>query len=491
VNRRAEEFLGSALPISLPSRWDELFSVFAIDQKTRLPPEANPILRALRGEETQPQDVFIRNGTAPDGVMLAIAGTPLRDAKNTLAGGVVVLRDVTQQRRLEQQLLQAQKMEAVGQLAGGVAHDFNNLLSVIKSYGELLLEGLPESDRKRDDLAEMLHAAERAAVLTRQLLAFSRRQVVHPRILELNAIVANIEKMLGRVLGEHISLATALQPDLWRVRADGGQIEQIIVNLGVNARDAMPGGGKLTIETANTTVEETYPGIQAGLAPGDFVLLTVTDTGSGMSVETQSRIFEPFFTTKEVGRGTGLGLSTVYGIVQQAGGHIWVYSELGRGTTFKVYLPRVHEPCTPTTERPPPRAARQGTSERILLLEDQDAVRHIAARILRAAGYHVFEAKQASEAKIICAEWGARIDLLLTDVIMPEQSGPDLAVELLRSWPRMRVLYMSGYSGTAMMRQGAFAPGTALLEKPFSPDSLNHKVREVLDACASGAPEAT
>jgi CheY-like chemotaxis protein len=364
-----------------------------------------------------------------------------------------------------------------------VAHDFNNLLSVITSYGTLLLADFPEDDRRCEDLRELLEAAKRASHLTRQLLAFSRRQLVQPTVLDLNSVVSNVERMLSRIIGEDIELTMALDPTLGRVRADPGQIEQILMNVSVNARDAMPSGGKLTIETANVELDGEYPRAHAGVTPGPFAVISVSDTGIGMDAETQARIFEPFFTTKEVGKGTGLGLSTVYGIVRQAGGHVWVYSEPGQGTTFKVYLPTVDEPLTLKQSRRPEVAAAP-PSESILLVEDDTAVRHVAYRILQKNGYRVFEARDAAEARAICDDPQARIDLLLTDVVMPGANGPDLASELTRMRPGLRVLYMSGYAGAAVVRHGRLPPETAFLDKPFTPETLTRRVREVLNTGA-------
>jgi CheY-like chemotaxis protein len=374
-------------------------------------------------------------------------------------------------------------MEAIGQLAGGVAHDFNNLLSVIMSYAQLLQRDLAEKPGPLDDLAQLLGAATRAASLTRQLLAFSRRQMISPTVLELNALVSNLEKMLRRIIGEDIDFATDLDPNLCRVCADPGQVEQVLMNLCVNARDAMPSGGKLTIGTANAELDETFARTHAGTAPGHFVMLSVSDTGLGMDAHTQAHLFEPFFTTKEVGKGTGLGLSTVYGIVRQSGGHIWVYSELGKGTSFKIYLPVVDEPLDRKPKQRPSSPPARAT-ETVLLVEDDDSVRLVASRILRQSGYEVLEASSPELALGLFREHRASIALLLTDVIMPNISGPELAAELLRQQPKLKVLYMSGYSGTAVFRHGALESGKAFLEKPFTPELLTERLREVLDANA-------
>jgi PAS domain S-box-containing protein len=392
--------------------------------------------------------------------------------------------DVTERRRLEEQLLQSQKMEAVGRLAGGIAHDFNNLLTAIAGYSDLLLGELPANDPRRESAVEIREAGRRAAGLTQQLLAFSRRQVLEPRVLDLNAVIAGMEKMLRRVIGEDIELTTALDPDLWRTMADPGQIEQAIVNLAVNARDAMPRGGQLTLETANVTLDDKFAGAYATVQPGPHVMLAVSDTGVGMDAALQSRLFEPFFTTKERGKGTGLGLSTTYGIVKQSGGSIWVYSEPGLGTTFKIYLPRCEEPLEGgEREAPPlPLELRSGT-ETVLLVEDETEVRRLVERLLRMNGYAVIAAASPAEA-LVAAKTAGRIDLLVTDVIMPGMNGRQMASALAAERPRMRVLYMSGYTDAAIAQQGILPPGTAFLSKPFTPDVLARKVREVLDGPA-------
>ncbi len=413
---------------------------------------------------------------------------PIRSPDGAVIGLVGIVRDVTERvetaealRASEEQLKQAQKMEAIGQLAGGIAHDFNNMLSVIDGYGQLVHQGLPEGDIKREDVGEILAASRRASSLTRQLLAFSRRQVVQPKALNINDIVANVEKMLQRVIGENIDLVTRLSPALGHVRIDAGQLEQIILNLTINARDAMPEGGKLIIETSNVELDEAYAGKHPEVTLGLHVMLTVTDTGTGMDAATQKHAFEPFFTTKEVGKGTGLGLSTVYGIVRQSGGHISLYSEPGRGTSFKIYFARIDRPVETlspsqfTSDAP----HRGGT---ILLVEDDDAVRQIAARVLRSQGYTVLEARRPTEARKICSEQNGRIALLLTDIVMPETSGRRLAEELSQLHPAMRVLFMSGYPGGALTLGGALDIGSSYLEKPFTPTSLTEKVREVLQS---------
>ena len=393
--------------------------------------------------------------------------------------------DMTERRRLEEQLLQAQKMEAVGRLAGGIAHDFNNLLTAVSGYTELLLARLPEGDAGREHALEIRHAGQRAAALTHQLLAFSRRQVLEPRVLDLNAVISDMEKMLRRVIGEDIELTASLEPALWRAKADPSQIEQAILNLVVNARDAMPRGGRLTIETGNVELDGNYA--DASPRPGSHVMLAVSDTGVGMSAELQARLFEPFFTTKELGKGTGLGLSTTYGIVKQSGGSIWVYSEPGQGTTFKIYLPRCDEPLDRREVQPPSPGPPSGT-ERVLLVEDEPEVRRLVERLLTMHGYSVVAAPGPAEALAAARDGAAPIDVLVTDVVMPGMNGRELARALATRLPGLRVLYMSGYTDAGVAQQGLIEGGTAFLSKPFTPDALARKLREVLDA--PGNPDA-
>ncbi len=405
----------------------------------------------------------------------------------SLAGKTCVLslvNDVTESRRLEGQLRQAQKMEAVGRLAGGVAHDFNNLLTVITSYSDLLLEDLGAGDPKRDDVDQIRKAAQGAAALTRQLLAFSRQQVLEPKVLDVKASIAGTEKLLKRLIGEDIQLTTSLAPDLGAVRADPGQLEQIIMNLAVNARDAMPTGGRMTIEAANVDMDDAYVGEHAPARPGRYVMLALSDTGIGMDEQTKARIFEPFFTTKEIGKGTGLGLATVYGIVKQAGGFIWVYSEPGHGTSFKVYLPRVDEPAAPETGRATSRAPGRGT-ETVLLVEDAASVRMVTRQVLERYGYAVLEAPDGDTALRLATKHHGPIHLLLTDVVMPGISGRHLAEQLAPLRPEMKVLYASGYANNAIIHHGVLEPGIAYLQKPFTPEILARRVRDVLDSVPS------
>lgn len=386
-------------------------------------------------------------------------------------------------RSTERQLIQSQKLEAVGRLAGGISHDFNNLLTVILGYSDITLRQLGHEHPLRRNLEEIVRASERAAALTRQLLAFSRKQVMQPKVFGVNSVVIELEKMLRRMIGEDIELRVSLHPDLGNIKADPVQLEQVIMNLVVNARDAMPKGGKLTIETSNVYLDHTYATEHVSVEAGNYVMLAISDTGCGMDKETRQRIFEPFFTTKAQGKGTGLGLSTVYGIVKQSGGNIWVYSEEDRGTTFKIYFPQVTEEAEEYRRATPKIEAPRG-SETILLVEDADWVRKLARQVLERAGYRVVEASGADEAiRIIqTSRNGASIDLVLTDVIMPGMSGNDMSKQLLSMRPGLPVLYMSGYTDDTIVQHGVLEPGINFIQKPFSPDALALKVREVLDA---------
>jgi two-component system cell cycle sensor histidine kinase/response regulator CckA len=395
---------------------------------------------------------------------------------------LVLAHDVTEKKKLEAQLLQSQKMEAIGQLAGGVAHDFNNLLGVITGYTDLLLKDLGAQHPGTRRAEQIRKAADKAAGLTRQLLAFSRKQVLQPRVLDLNVVVLDVEKMLHRLIGEDIQLVTVLGEGLGRVKADPGQIEQVIVNLSVNARDAMPRGGKLIIESANVELDGHYVGTRTEVTAGPYAMLAVSDTGHGMDTETMSHIFEPFYTTKEEGKGTGLGLSTVFGIVKQSCGHVSVYSEVGKGTTFRVYLPRVEEDGETTASMAPLPEPRRARGETILLVEDADVLRMMIREMLESAGYEVLAGGSPEEALAVGKAHSGPIHLVLTDVVMPRMSGPQLAERLKVAWPGVKVLYMSGYTDEAVVHHGVLEGGTPFLQKPFTTDVLLRKVSEVLDA---------
>jgi len=391
--------------------------------------------------------------------------------------------DITERKQLEEQFHQAQKMEAVGRLAGGVAHDFNNLLTAILGSADLVLESLTARVPERGELEEIRKAALRAADLTRQLLAFSRQQVIAPTALNPNEVVANMDKLLRRLLGEDVELRTRLTPDLVTVKADPSQLEQVVLNLAVNARDAMPNGGKLTIETQNVELDAAYVRGHISAQPGSYAMIAVSDTGVGMDAATQARIFEPFFTTKEIGKGTGLGLATVYGIVKQSGGWIWVYSEPGQGTTFKIYLPCVTEAVPPAAVTPAPPASVRG-SETILLVEDDEMIRNLVPKVLKANGYRVLVAANGRDAERMAGQHEGPIHLLMTDVVMPGMNGREVAERLAAARAGLRVLYLSGYTDDAIVHHGVLEPGVAFLQKPFTPAVLGRKVREVLDSPA-------
>ena len=420
-----------------------------------------------------PQNLFAvrKNGeTFP----VEISLSPLTTEADTI---VAAVRDITTRRQLEDQLRQVQKMEAVGRLAGGVAHDFNNILGVIMGHSQILLGGMGADDPRRARVEQIRSASERAAGLTRQLLAFSRRQVFETRVLDLNEVIAAVTGMLGRLIGEDVSLIFRPGESLGRVRSDPTQIEQVLMNLAVNARDAMPDGGRLVIETANAAVDDDDVRVQAGAAAGRYVCIAVSDTGHGMTKEVQTHIFEPFFTTKEPGKGTGLGLATVYGIVKQSEGLIYVYSEPAQGTTFKIYLPAVEGEIEKAAEPPP---ARRG-SETILLVEDEEGLRELIAELLAENGYHVLAAESPLKAIETAEGYAGVIHVLLTDVVMPQMNGPELARRVKARRPDVRVLYMSGYTEDAIANRGVLEAGVSLISKPFSQEALARKLRDLLD----------
>ncbi len=483
-NREAETFFGLA-------RADALGRLY-VDQCVPEPQRAAidaELARIRSGEPLQGREsTFVqRDGTHKSFLWNA---TRLTDEDTGGAQVLVIGQDISELRRLEHQLLLAQRMEGIGRLAGGIAHDFNNLLTAILGHAEMAQTDVSPTDPARGNIAEITRAAQRAADLTRQLLAFARRQIIEPRIVDLNGLVLNVDRMLRRLLGEDVELVTVQDPELWRVRIDPGQFEQVLVNLAVNARDAMPAGGTLVIETRNVDLDEEFARQHATVQPGAHVLLAVSDTGSGMDAEVLAHIFEPFFTTKEVGKGTGLGLATCYGIVKQNRGSIWVDTEEGIGTTFRIFLPRA-DALLDTAELHEPRAVEHSRgTETVLLVEDELLVRNLAADALRRHGYQVLSASTGLEALNIATQALKPIDLLVTDVVMPQMGGQQLAMRLLSERPTLKVLFISGYSDMALVQHGTLVPGTALLQKPFTPGQLVQRVRQLLDLDQGGPSQA-
>lgn len=436
--------------------------------------------RIISGKDTEPLEHRI---VRKDGNMRWVRNTPVphRDARGKLVSYDGLIRDITEQRQLESQLFQAQKMETVGRLAGGIAHDFNNILTAIIGNVDLMLMSILSDDSRYEELNEIKKSAERAADLTRQLLAFSRRQIIVPRIIKLNNMLVETDRMLHRLIGEDIEYVTLLSEDLWNVKVDPGQIEQVLTNLVVNARDAMPDGGKITIETANVTLDEEYMQHHNGVIPGDYAMMAVSDTGTGIDEDTLSHIFEPFFTTKELGKGTGLGLSTCYGIVKQNGGNIWVYSEQDHGTTVKIYLPRAFEQSADFSGNGEQDELPDGT-ETVLVVEDEPSVRAMIVRMLRKRGYDVLDASNGEDALRVSDKYGPEnIHLVLTDVIMPRMGGKEFSGILLERNPEIKFIYMSGYTDNSIVRHGVLEEGITFIQKPFSPSALILKVRESLD----------
>jgi hypothetical protein len=443
------------------------------------------------GHSRDRDDFFTRPRARPMGIGMDLAGrrkdgseVPVEVSLSYVeidegVFAIAFVSDISQRKRLEEQLLHSQKMEAVGRLAGGVAHDFNNMLTVISGYNRMILDELSTLDPLRGYAEEVLKAADRAGALTNQLLSFSRRQIMQPRVLNVNSLVTQTQKMLQRVIGEDIELVLHLEAGVGNIRADPGHVEQAIVNLAVNARDAMPLGGRLTIETSDVVLDENYARTHMGVKPGDFTMIAVSDSGTGMDAETRRRIFEPFFTTKEKGKGTGLGLATVYGMVKQTGGDIWVYSELGQGTTFKLYFPRVAEAVSDSGGGEAAAARRSG-GETILVVEDEKAVRDLTVRILQQLGYTILTAGNGEEALEISRAHAGAIDLLLTDVVMPNMSGRQLADNLQAGRPDTKVLYLSGYTENTVVHHGVLDAGVDFLPKPYSRENLARKLREVL-----------
>lgn len=431
-----------------------------------------------RGEMVLPYETIRRRKDGSE-VPVSVRMSPIKE-NGAIVGISTVSRDLTHVKKLEERLRQSQKLESIGQLAGGVAHDYNNLLTIINGYSEMLLSTRKLDPNSRELVDEIRRAGTKAASLTQQLLAFSRRQVLQPVDVDLNELVGHIEKTLGRLIGGNVHLATMLAPRLERVMVDPGQFQQVLVNLVMNAQEAMPQGGKLTLETANVELDDAYSQMHPEVWPGPYVLLAVSDTGRGMDEKTQAHLFEPFFTTKEFGKGIGLGLATIHGIVKQSGGHIAVYSELGRGTTFKIYLPVIDRRRKPERSHPERLASRRG-AETILLVEDEDAVRNMTRMALRQSGYTVLEASHGGEAVRLAESYKGPIHLLLSDVVMPELGGQLLAERLTEVRPAIKVMFISGYTDNAVFRHGVLAEGVDFLQKPFSPGALARKVREVLD----------
>jgi two-component system, cell cycle sensor histidine kinase and response regulator CckA len=486
MNPAAEALTGWTTAQAANQPLNEVFRTLAKDADK---PDENSLAQGTDIETDSPTKanqvtLITRDGTEK---WISYNQSPICNQMGETTGEVLVLRDMTERRQAEEalqhteaQLLQAQKMEAVGRLAGGVAHDFNNLLTAIIGYSQLMQSQLEPNSPMLRDLDEISKAGKRAAALTSQLLAFSRKQVLQPKVLDLNAIVANTSRMLSRLIGEDIKFRTTLDPGLKQVKADPGQMEQVLMNLAVNARDAMPDGGSLSIETANTYLDETYAEQHVDVQPGHHIMLAVSDNGCGMDTKTLAKIFEPFFTTKEQGKGTGLGLATVYGIVKQTGGHIWVYSEPDKGTTFKVYLPQVEdeEPALPVLM---PSASLPLGTETVLLAEDDLQVREFASRVLQGLGYRVLEAANGNEALQVAGQTAGAIDILLTDVVMPQIGGKNLSEKLKWERPEIKVLFLSGYTADSIVHHGVLDEGVAFLHKPFNSDDLARKVRAVLD----------
>jgi two-component system cell cycle sensor histidine kinase/response regulator CckA len=474
VNRRTAEMFGYTTQELLGARIELLL------------PESK---RAAHSR--QRDDYFDRPRARPMGIGLDLSGRrrdgtefPVEVSLSTVETddglfGIAFISDITPRKALEAQLIHAQKMEAVGRLAGGVAHDFNNMLTVIAGYNRMILDELSTLDPLRGYAEEILKAADRAGALTNQLLAFSRRQVMQPRVINLNAVIAQTEKMLHRLIGEDVELIIILDRNTGNIKADPNHIEQAVVNLAVNSRDAMPGGGRLTIETANVHIDETYVKTHMGVKPGEFVMIAVSDTGHGMDSVTRQNIFEPFFTTKQQGKGTGLGLATVYGMVKQSGGDIWVYSEPGQGTTFKLYFPRVTEPVSAGTAEESG-LARQLCSETVMLVEDEAQVRDLTQRMLKQLGYSVLTAAKGDEALEISSNHAGEIALLVTDVVMPNMSGKQVADALVLTRPGLKVLFLSGYTDNTVGNHGVLDSNVNFLAKPFSRETLARKIREIL-----------
>ena len=484
ANAGAQQMLGHGVIGDAPlTDLARVYQTYVAGTDQLYPMERNPIARALAGEAIAVEDVELRQGGRL--VSLSVQGAPILNSEGTIVAAVIAFSDVTEKRSLEAQLRQASKMEAVGQLAGGVAHDFNNLLTVIMSYGSMLLDRVGLEEESRDDVKEIAAAADRAAGLTRQLLAFSRQQVLQPRVMNINAAIGEVEKMLRRIIGEDIELETSLASDLAAINADPGQLEQILMNLVVNARDAMSDGGRVCISTSNVDPRTQSALSAPSAAGGPYVVLSVSDTGSGMTPEVKRRLFEPFFTTKAPGRGTGLGLSMVYGIVKQSGGEVFVDSELGKGSTFRLYFPRFIAGADASTDAPTRESSRG--SETILIVEDDANLRSLVARVLTGRGYKVHVANAGDSGLAIASDPALHIDAVITDVVMPGMNGRELVEKLHESRPAMGCLFMSGYTDDDVLRRGVLRGEAAFLQKPFTPEQLAQKLRSVLDRPVIGS----
>jgi PAS domain S-box-containing protein len=470
-----------AIPLT-PETLHEPESLFQVDRSTPYPLEDRPLMRALRGETVQDAELYIKNATMPQGAMLSVSAAPLRDGSGQIFGGVAVFRDVTDRWNLEAQLRQSTKMEAIGRLAGGVAHDFNNLLLVIRGYAELMEHKVEPNSPLHKSVSQILSASQRAAEVTHQLLAFGRKQILQPRVIDLTAIVVESINLLQRLIGEDIVLRTEFASQLDPVKADPGQIHQVMMNLVVNARDAMPGGGVLTIETHNMTLSAEQVRMYPGMRAGCYVMLSIRDTGHGMTRDVAQHIFEPFFTTKEKGKGAGLGLATVYGIVKQSEGFVFAESEPNKGTLFKLFFPRSSkEVSRPSNASRMTRLPQIGGAETLLLVEDDPHVRQLVYEILAEQGYNLLQAGNGVEALSISRTFSGHIDLLLTDVIMPGMSGRQLSDILCLERPGLRVLFTSGYTDDAIVHHGILEKSVNFLQKPYAPVALTDKVRKVLD----------
>ena len=481
-NEAAGRLYGSSPQDADANQWAASHGLCRPDMVTSFPAEEIPLSRAMKGDSVDNVEMFISRQDTPPGVRVSATARPLKDREGRILGAVVVLRDITRQHQLEEQLRQSQRMESIGKLAGGVAHDFNNLLTAILGYAALLLDNLPADSDAHRDAEQIQKASERAAALTRQLLAFSRKQILQARVVDINGILLGMEPMLHRLIGEDIKLFVLPADSLAKVKADPTQVEQIILNLVINARDAMPKGGRLTIETANAILDQSQVERHVDVPPGPYVVLAVSDTGCGMDPETQARIFEPFFTTKPAGQGTGMGLATVYGIVKQSGGHAWVYSEPGQGTSLKIYLPQ-SEPGERQQGMPStfPAISRATGSETILLVEDEQTVRDLAGAVLTKSGYTVLAAADGEDALRLSKSHAGDIQLMITDAIMPGMRGHELGDVMRKLRPQIKILFISGYTDDAAIHKGVLVEGIQFLQKPFTPDALALKVRTVLD----------